>query len=190
MAQRRGVDVRAVVDKDRNGVSYYSSTEEWTERLGLSRVRDDEGKEACEAPAGFKPPCRRPRGFDGPLQCLAYLINDQWLVAGHAARNDFTFDAIMHHKFAVIDDEWVWSGSANISDSGTGGYNANAVWLVRSRELAALFLQEWRQMWEGRYHCAKSGDGVDRRNASNRSRNAAGAFRRLPASLTSRRESA
>ena len=35
--------------------------------------------------------------------------------------------SIMHNKFFVVDRRWVWTGSANLSDSGTGGYNANIV---------------------------------------------------------------
>lgn len=63
----------------------------------------------------------------------------------------------MHNKFVVIDERWVWTGSANISDTGTGGYNANAVIILESREAAEIYTREFEQMWSGSYHESKAG---------------------------------
>ena len=165
-AQARGVVVRGVVDRDRDGRSYYSSTDLWVGRLG--NVRDDfDAETTLDAQDNWKPrkpSCPRPAGFGGPLQCLAYDLGERWLVAAHASRE--TFDEsragrIMHNKFFIVDGRWVWTGSGNISDSGTGGYNANAVAVVDSAQLAAVYTAEFEQMWSGRFHQLKSSNGVE-----------------------------
>lgn len=171
-AQARGVAVRGVVDRDSGGENYYASTDLWVSRLG--NIRDDLQAEsdldgAQEEQESFKPPCDRPPGFDGPLQCLAYDLGDYWLTAAHASRENFVDpdgeggpNRIMHNKFFVVDGRWVWTGSSNISDSGTGGYNANVVAVVDSPQLASIYTAEFEQMWSGRFHILKEPDGVER----------------------------
>ena len=56
---------------------------------------------------------------------------------------------LMHHKFAVVDGEQVWTGSYNITDSGARRNDNNAI-LIRSPELASLFLEEFREMFVAR----------------------------------------
>jgi len=147
-ARNRGVRIRGYVDRDAEGENYYTSTESWVHRIG--NIRDDEERELrCREsiePTDLK--CQQPRGFTGPLQCSAYRIGDRFLAASHAAREPFgQVNQIMHHKFFVIDEEHVWTGSANISDSGTGGYNANAVLIIHSAKVARAYLNEFEQVW-------------------------------------------
>lgn len=54
---------------------------------------------------------------------------------------------IMHNKFFVFDKEIVWSGSSNISDTGTGGYNANNVVVLEDKKIASLYIAEFEQMF-------------------------------------------
>jgi len=168
-ARDRGVRVRGLVDADPRGGHYYASTEVWVRRIG--DVRNDRAREP--APNGsaddYRPPCPRPPGFDGPLQCLAYDLGDRWLLAEHASSEDFVdpelggVNRIMHHKFFVVDGRYVWTGSANISSSGTGGTNANAAILADSRELADLYTAEFERMRARRSPADwKSRDGVER----------------------------
>ncbi len=56
---------------------------------------------------------------------------------------------LMHHKFALVDGEIVWTGSYNATDNGARLNDNNAV-AVRSRELAGMFLEEFRDMFEER----------------------------------------
>jgi len=56
---------------------------------------------------------------------------------------------LMHHKFAVVDGETVWTGSYNATDNGARSNDNNAV-AVRSRELVRLFLEEFRDMFDER----------------------------------------
>ena len=150
-AKNRGIKIRGYVDRDYENVNYYASTKEWEQQLGV--ITNDHSRETGPEPyGGPKPKCDRPPGFDGPLQCLAYDLDSHWLLAEHASREDFTdptvggTNEIMHHKFFVIDKERVWTGSANISDSGTGGYSANVAVAIESGRLASLYEQEFTYM--------------------------------------------
>ena len=160
-ARDRGVAVRGYVDKDANNENYYSSTDTWIHEIG--NIRDDYAREMnCRSEFSGEPPCKRPDGFNGPLQCLAYNMGqDRVLVAGHASRNPITTMSIMHNKFFIVDGKYVWTGSANISDSGTGGYNANAVVILRSKKIAKVYTSEFEQLWNRQGQCTKSGDGVE-----------------------------
>ncbi|MCB9526193.1 MAG: DUF1669 domain-containing protein, partial [Myxococcales bacterium] len=85
---------------------------------------------------------------------LAYDLGDQCLLAAHASREPLDGSgAIMHDKFFVVDGRFVWTGSTNASDSGTGGYNANLVTVIDAPKVADLFTLEFEQMWaRGLYH--------------------------------------
>lgn len=167
-AKARGVRIRGIVDRDLAGRNYYSSTDDWVEELGS--ITDDLAREAAPDDEGdFNPRCNRPAEFDGPLQCLAYDMGDSWLLAEHASREDFTdpeaggVNRIMHNKFFIIDGRFVWTGSANISDSGTGGYNANVVVVAQSEALSALYSAEFEQLRSRTTpEASKVADGVDR----------------------------
>ena len=170
-AKRRGVAVRGVVDRDSEGQNYYLSTDLWVSRLG--HVRDDfQAEESLLEQGTHKPylsPCGQPQGFSGPVQCLRYDLGDRWLLAAQASEENFvdpeaegSRNRIMHNKFFIVDNRWVWTGSSNISDSDIGGYNANADALIDSPELAAVYSEEFAQMWAGQFHSLKIGNGVER----------------------------
>jgi phosphatidylserine/phosphatidylglycerophosphate/cardiolipin synthase-like enzyme len=53
---------------------------------------------------------------------------------------------IMHHKFMVVDGEWVWTGSWNWTVGDTYRLNNNAV-KIRSKELAANYTAEFEKMF-------------------------------------------
>lgn len=164
-AKKRGVRIRGVVDRTVDGKNYYSSTEKLVSALGT--VRDDLQAEKRMAHArankqdpfafGRAPACPRPPGFEGPLQCLRYDLGDKCLLATHASIEKIeNSEAIMHHKFFVVDGQAVWSGSTNVSDSCSGGYNANLVTVIRVPEIAEKFTEEFEQMWvKDRYHGEK-----------------------------------
>lgn len=54
---------------------------------------------------------------------------------------------IMHNKFCVVDNEFVWTGTANVSSSGTGGYNENVVLVINSKNLAKIYTKEMNEMY-------------------------------------------
>jgi len=67
----------------------------------------------------------------------------------------------MHHKFFVVDHHRVWTGSANISNSGTGGYNANAVVILTSTDIARVYTEEFDQLWHRQGKCEKERNGIE-----------------------------
>lgn len=60
---------------------------------------------------------------------------------------------LMHNKFIVIDDRYVWVSTANVSDTETGSeYYANASMIIDSRPAARLYKEEFEQMFDKRLH--------------------------------------
>ncbi len=160
-ARNRGVSVRGYMDRDQFNQNYYSSTDDWVEQIG--NIRDDYQRELqCQSSYDGQPPCNQPEGFEGPLQCVAYdLGDDRILISGFASTESIASMSIMHHKFFVVDHQRVWTGSANISDSGTGGYNANAVVLINSQDIAQVYTEEFDQLWQRNGRCNKEANGIE-----------------------------
>ncbi len=168
-AKSRGVKVRGVVDRDSQGSNYYEDTDMWVATLGSESVLDDlaserrlDQREGSGEGQGC-PDWLRPVGFARPLQCVAFDLGDRWLLARHASVDNFVADEegdggpnrIMHDKFVIADGRRVWTGSANISDTDSGGYSANLVVVIDSPQIAAAYEREFEQMWAGRYHKEK-----------------------------------
>jgi len=57
---------------------------------------------------------------------------------------------IMHNKFFIFDKKILWTGSSNISDTGTGGYNSNNVLVSDNQEVVDVYYDEFEQMFEKR----------------------------------------
>lgn len=171
-AQERGVRVRGIVDADVNGENYYDDTPQLMRALGTVHTDHETDLRTREALAGDRLPesyrCPRPRGFKGPVQCTELDLGDACFLSSQASREVITFqNDIMHNKFFVVDGRYLWTGSANVSDSGTGGYNANAVAVVESRKVARWYTQEFEQMYRrGRYHRDKKASGPRRARLS------------------------
>ena len=66
--------------------------------------------------------------------------------AGVPVRDDGDNKGYMHHKFFVIDERYVWTGSYNPTYNGTYKNNNNVVW-IDSEPLAYNFTQEFREMY-------------------------------------------
>jgi len=67
--------------------------------------------------------------------------------------------ALMHDKFAVIDDEITWTGSYNLTYNGAFEDDNNAI-AIRSSDLAAIFQAEFREMHEGGIFSNRKEPGV------------------------------
>jgi phosphatidylserine/phosphatidylglycerophosphate/cardiolipin synthase-like enzyme len=159
-AQKRGVRVRGVVDRDAEGKNYYRDTDALVAALGT--VRDDLAAEramAARRKAFDEQPerCKGPAGFKGHVQCLAFDLGNECLIAAHASEDTVEEGgAIMHDKFFIVDGESVWTGSANISDSDIGGYGANLTLVAKSPKIARLYTREFELMYTtNRYHNEK-----------------------------------
>lgn len=64
-------------------------------------------------------------------------------------------NALMHHKFCVVDDQFVWTGSTNITDNCLFRNNNNSV-LIASKEMAVNFTTEFEEMFLHRRFGANS----------------------------------
>jgi phosphatidylserine/phosphatidylglycerophosphate/cardiolipin synthase-like enzyme len=151
-AKNRGVKVRSVIDKDISDDNYYSDTHLIKENFQNTKSdyqQDIKTLRYFSKNKKYKDRCIRPPGHKGPLQCFEGK--------GYAAKDDFSFKGdLMHNKFFIVDGKYIWTGSANISDTGTGGYNANVVALIESEFIASKYLIEFEQMFEdGKFHRAK-----------------------------------
>ncbi|MEN9246419.1 MAG: phospholipase D-like domain-containing protein [Thermostichales cyanobacterium SRBZ-1_bins_19] len=100
---------------------------------------------------------RNPYGNTAELKALIPGIQTD--VADEQARQATDPQArarLMHHKFFVVDGCWVWTGSANISDTDLGGYNANLGVLIESCQVGAWFQAEVEQMHQGAFNQQKT----------------------------------
>ncbi|MBN1811038.1 MAG: phospholipase [Anaerolineae bacterium] len=59
-------------------------------------------------------------------------------------------EGLMHNKFVIIDGEWIWLGSWNLTENGTYRNNNNAV-LIASPALAENYTAEFEEMFTGQF---------------------------------------
>ncbi len=64
--------------------------------------------------------------------------------------------SIMHNKFFIFDEQKVWTGSSNITDTDLTGFNANYSVLINSKELANIYQKEFDNMYLGKFHTLKT----------------------------------
>lgn len=64
-------------------------------------------------------------------------------------------ETLMHNKFIIFDNSKVFTGSYNISQTCTGGYNLNSAVMVNSKELALQYKKEFEQMLKGSFSSLK-----------------------------------
>ena len=67
-------------------------------------------------------------------------------------KNSKYTNAIMHNKFFIFDDDYVWIGSSNLSQTDLADFNANINALVLSKEIATVYKQEFEQMYNQKFH--------------------------------------
>lgn len=71
-------------------------------------------------------------------------------------QNNSSFtNQLMHNKFFIFDNSKVFTGSMNISSTGTSGFNSNAVVIIDSKDAAKLYTYEFEQMLSGKFHSEK-----------------------------------
>lgn len=151
-ARDRGVRVRGVVDLDPKGANPYAETAALIAEFGLrTDLATDQRDAASDRPVVSRCPSLPDRL--GPPQCLALDLGDRCLFGTLQAVGAFDeIGGIVHHKFFVVDGKSVWTGSANVSDTCTGGYNANVAVRIDLPEVAAAYTDEFEQLWQGRFH--------------------------------------
>jgi len=71
-------------------------------------------------------------------------------------RNNAEASKLMHNKFAIFDNNVVFTGSMNFSKTGLSDYDGNDVAVISSSEIAHLYTLEFEQMLGGKFHSQKS----------------------------------
>ena len=144
-AKKRGVIVRGIIDKNIENKNDYSGTEYSIQKLGENIIKTD---------------------YKAEIEKLNKIKNKEI-----EFNYDFFKGHIMHNKFCIIDDEIVWTGTVNISSTGTGGFNENNACLIRSKYFAKIFKKEFEQMYteelfhENKYPIySKKGINVENKN--------------------------
>lgn len=166
-AMNRGVNIRGVVDKDIHNEDYYDDTEQLVRMV--KNIRTDYATDlltkASRKSANHTSFWPAPEGFNGPPQAIGYSLKEnKAIIAVHAGRNDVSFQGdIMHNKFFIVDGMKVWTGSTNISDTGTGGYNANIACIIENETVARYYTAEFNQMYEqGLFHRNKVSQDMEK----------------------------
>ncbi len=73
-------------------------------------------------------------------------------IEGNAAQTNM----LMHNKFAIFDNQKVYTGSMNFSTTGFSGFNQNNVLIINSTQIAELYTKEFEQMYSGKFHSLKA----------------------------------
>ncbi|MCJ8344692.1 phospholipase D-like domain-containing protein [bacterium] len=68
------------------------------------------------------------------------------LDAGITVKEDNRRSGLMHNKFCILDGKHVWTGSYNLSDTGTYKNENNAI-EVTSKKLAKVYTREFQEMY-------------------------------------------
>lgn len=63
---------------------------------------------------------------------------------------------LMHNKFLIFDNKTVYTGSMNLSSTGTSGFDVNSIIIIKSKEVANLYTKEFEQMLNGKFHTEKN----------------------------------
>ena len=91
-----------------------------------------------------------------------YIETEDFLLQYPEKRSDFIpnkpnlTNALMHNKFAIFDEQVVYTGSMNFSTTGFSGFNHNNVVIINSKQIANLYEKEFEQMYAGKFHTLKS----------------------------------
>ncbi len=69
--------------------------------------------------------------------------------------------AIMHNKFFIFDNQKVWTGSANITNTDLSEFNANYSILINSQQIAQIYKKEFEQLYAGKFHNLKQSHATE-----------------------------
>lgn len=65
-------------------------------------------------------------------------------------------EALMHNKFFIFDSNTVFTGSMNLTSTGSGGYNSNIALIIRDKEVAQIYENEFHDMFGGNFQHSKT----------------------------------
>ena len=65
-------------------------------------------------------------------------------------------DTLMHNKFFIFDSSTVFTGSMNLTNTGSGGYNSNIALIIYDKDIAKTYENEFFDMYSGNFQHAKT----------------------------------
>lgn len=65
-------------------------------------------------------------------------------------------NTFMHNKFYIFDDQYVITGSANLSPNDMSGFNSNVMLMISSPVVAGIYKKEFEKMFAGQFHNLKT----------------------------------
>lgn len=92
----------------------------------------------------------------------------------HTYRSDKTSsktktNMLMHNKFIIFDNKTVFTGSMNLSPTGTSGFDVNSIVVINSKDIADVYTKEFEQMLSGKFHTSKLKSNYNNRFSINNS---------------------
>ena len=141
-AEKRGVKVYGIVDMDIKGHNVYPETPILLNNVKNIHTDYESDKKANEI----------------KIQKLKQLELED-------PTQDFDIrSAIMHNKFFVVDERFLWTGSTNVTEN-CMSYNSNVSIVINSPKLAKIYENEFNQMYfEGRFHESKQDSTDEKKN--------------------------
>ncbi len=143
------IPIRGIVDMDVEGKNYYSHTEKLIHMLGTVKndLSVDQEKYGRHLGEGFSARQKSEYNISGEEVEIIQKSKEKIQAKGD----------IMHNKYFILDESTVITGSANVSDSGYGGYNANLVILLQSVKAAEAYTKDFNRMYDqNQFHHKKS----------------------------------
>jgi phosphatidylserine/phosphatidylglycerophosphate/cardiolipin synthase-like enzyme len=148
-AKKRGVKVRGVTDVDENNKNIYKDTPALMQSMGdmktdyvQTQILEAKRKEHSNIEYDTL------NSNKGYIATSTYNLGDKKLATVQASKEKFEIQqGIMHDKFFIFDKSIVWTGSTNVSST-CMNYNANNVALIKNKEIANIYQQEFNQMYE------------------------------------------
>ena len=149
-AQKRGVRIQGVTDVDMNYKNVYPDTFRLISILKDIVVDFDSTQKTEEKirPHFYKNNINLPY-----MQNIAFDVNHNSIDRSYVSKQGIVIQkGIMHNKFFIIDNQYVWTGSTNVSSS-CMTYNSNVSIAIKSNRVAELYKQEFNQMFfYGKFH--------------------------------------
>ncbi|MGN0004544.1 MAG: phosphatidylserine/phosphatidylglycerophosphate/cardiolipin synthase family protein [Candidatus Gastranaerophilaceae bacterium] len=63
---------------------------------------------------------------------------------------------LMHNKFFIFDNNVVWTGSTNVTNTGISGFNTNSVVCIKSKDVANYYKEEFENFVNNKFHSEKT----------------------------------
>ncbi|MFI3300453.1 MAG: phospholipase D-like domain-containing protein [Candidatus Gastranaerophilales bacterium] len=143
-AKSRGVNVRGVTDKNSKNRNPYPDTVPLMNELSTMKTDYKQIDDFTPVRKDY-------------IQQIEYVINGKTVSADFVNKGikDYN-ESIMHNKYFVFDNEYVYTGSMNVSSSCVN-YNSNSSVAIKSKELAQIYTEDFEQMYnENKFHKEKT----------------------------------